>query len=156
MPLECRKFSEIDLTDRFFDSLKDDYPAFEEWFLRKRDASAIISYNENKEIDGFLYLKIENETLSDMNQQFPKKRRLKLGTFKIEAHGTKLGDRFLRIIFNRAMQEKINEIYVTIYEKHQGLINLLQRYGFEKKATKKEVTKNGQEVVYFKLLEWRD
>lgn len=30
MPLECRKFSEIDLTDRFFDSLKDDYPAFEE------------------------------------------------------------------------------------------------------------------------------
>ena len=138
MPLECRKFSEIDLTDRFFDSLKDDYPAFEEWFSRKKDASAIISYNENKEIDGFLYLKIENEALSDMNQQFPKKRRLKLGTFKIEAHGTKLGDRFLRIIFNRAMQEKINEIYVTIYEKHQGLINLLQRYGFEKKRLKKK------------------
>lgn len=36
------------------------------------------------------------------------------------------------------MQEKINEIYVTIYEKHQGLINLLQRYGFEKKRLKKK------------------
>ena len=156
MSLEYKKFSDIDLTNRFFDSLKNDYPYFEAWFKSKRDEYAFISYNENNEIDGFLYLKIENEALSDMNQQFPKKRRLKLGTFKIEAHGTKLGERFLRIIFKKAMNEKINEIYVTIYDKHQGLINLLQRYGFEKKTIKKEVTKNGQEGVYFKLLEWRD
>lgn len=156
MSLKYKKFSDIDLTSRFFDSLKNDYPTFEDWFKRKREAFAYISYNENDEIDGFLYLKIEDEALSDMNQQFPQKRRLKLGTFKIEAHGTKLGERFLRIIFKEAMKEKINEIYVTIYDKHQGLISLLQRFGFEKITTKKEITKNGQEGVYFKLLEWRN
>lgn len=156
MSLEYKKFSDIDLTNRFFDSLKNDYPTFEEWFKKKKDANAYISYNKKSEIDGFLYIKIEDEALSDMNQQFPQKRRLKLGTFKIEAHGTKLGERFIRIIFNRAMDEKINEIYVTIYDKHQGLINLLQRYGFLKKAKKNEITKNGQEGVYFKLLEWSD
>lgn len=38
---ELKKFSELDLSDRFFDSLKNDYPAdennigFENWFKKK-------------------------------------------------------------------------------------------------------------------------
>lgn len=156
MPLELKRFCDIDLTDRFFDSLKNDYLGFELWFEKKSNSCAYISYNENNEIDGFLYLKVEDEALLDTKPQFPQKKRLKLGTFKIEAHGTKLGERFVRIIFNRAMDENIKEIYVTIYDKHQGLINLLQKYGFEKKALKEEVTKNGQEGVYFKSFEWKN
>lgn len=32
----CKKFSEIDLHDPFFDSLKRDYPGFDDWFGRKK------------------------------------------------------------------------------------------------------------------------
>ena len=35
-----KKFSEIDLHDPFFDSLKRDYPGFDDWFGRKKDEPA--------------------------------------------------------------------------------------------------------------------
>lgn len=63
-------------------------------------------------------------------------KRVKLGTFKIDAHGTKLGERFIRIMFQFAMRNKLKEVYVTIFDKHSGLIRLLTKYGFVLKARK--------------------
>ncbi len=34
MDLKLQKFSEIDLTDTFFDSLKASYPEFDSWFKK--------------------------------------------------------------------------------------------------------------------------
>ena len=107
-------------------------------------------------MDGFLYLKIEDEAIVDTTPPFPPKPRAKLGTFKIDAHGTKLGERFIRLVFQFAMKNNLKEIYVTIFDKHVGLINLLSRYGFELKARKNQDTINGREGVYFKTLEWRE
>lgn len=33
--IKILKFSEINLNDEFFNSLKEDYPGFENWFYRK-------------------------------------------------------------------------------------------------------------------------
>lgn len=33
--IKGRKFKEINLDDVFFDSLKSDYPGFENWYLKK-------------------------------------------------------------------------------------------------------------------------
>lgn len=66
-----------------------------------------------------------------MTPSFPMKKRLKCGTFKIDARGTKMGERFVRKIFDFAMPHDIQEVYVTIFDKHQGLIGLLERYGFK-------------------------
>ena len=38
--ISLRKFADIDLNDPFFDSLKEDYPGFEEWFDRKASTKA--------------------------------------------------------------------------------------------------------------------
>lgn len=46
--MEIRKFLSVNLADTFFDSLKDDYPEFEEWFRRKsvQGEEAIVQYDE--------------------------------------------------------------------------------------------------------------
>ena len=49
-----------------------------------------------------------------------------------------------------ALYEKVEEIYVTIFEKHVSLINLLKKYGFEKKAIKGDT--NNSESVYVKSM----
>jgi len=80
---------------------------------------------------------------------FPKKKRLKIGTFKVESTGFKLGERFLKIIFDNAMLFHVDEIYVTIFDKRDEqklLIDLLLEWGFEKWGTKE--TSNGIEQVF--------
>ncbi|MBQ0328167.1 MULTISPECIES: GNAT family N-acetyltransferase [Providencia] len=156
MSIQEKFFREIDLNDRFFNSLKADYDGFDNWFISKSGSKAFVSYNDNGEMDGFLYLKVEDEAITDTTPTFERKSRVKLGTFKIDAHGTKLGERFVRLVFQFAMKNNLKEIYVTIFDKHAGLISLLSRYGFELRAKKNLETSNGQEGVYFKNLEWRE
>ncbi|MHA3383880.1 GNAT family N-acetyltransferase [Yersinia enterocolitica] len=156
MSIEEKFFSEVNLKDPFFNSLRADYEGFDAWFLSKNTFKAFVSHNELGAIDGFLYLKVEDEALDDVTPSFPKKKRVKLGTFKIDAHGTKLGERFIRIMFQFAMRNNLKEVYVTIFDKHAGLIRLLTKYGFVLKARKNSITINGREGVYFKYLEWKE
>ena len=148
--MELVKFKEVNLEDPFFDSLKADYKGFEEWFGRKSDNDAYIQKKNDSSLQAFLYLKIEDEAITDVIPNFPEAKRLKVGTFKIEAHNTKLGERFVRMIMHHALYEKVEEIYVTIFEKHVGLVNLLKKYGFEKKAIKGDT--DNPESVYVKSM----
>ena len=56
-------FKNIDLEDKFFNTLKNDYNGFNHWFVKKADEEekAFISKNEEGLLDGFLYLKDEFE-----------------------------------------------------------------------------------------------
>lgn len=155
MAFEYKKFAAINLDDVFFDSLKADYDEFTEWFEKKRDNLAYVFTDDNTGlIDGFLYLKQESEELSDIEPALPALNRLKVGTFKINAHGTKLGDRFVKKIFDHAIAADVGEVYVTVFPKHGGLIALLARYGFKKHGTK--TTKNGVEDVMVKKVSWNE
>lgn len=144
--ISLQKFSEIDLNDRFFDSLKSDYPEFEEWFTRKASEGrkAYVQYT-NGALQAFLFLKNESgEPLNDINPQRPACRRLKVGTFKIDAHNTRLGERFVKKIMDTSLYMNAEEIYVTIFPKHESLVRLLQEYGFV------EGGKKGKELVLIK------
>ncbi|MBC1248527.1 hypothetical protein JL739_09275 [Listeria welshimeri] len=145
------KFKDVDLTDVFFESLKNDYPKFEEWFKKKGENLAYVFRDEQKKIQGFLYLKEEIEEDLSIEPVFEKQRRLKVGTFKINAHGTVLGDRFLSIILRKFIEENYSMLYVTIFKKHVALITLFERFGFKKWGIKD----NG-ELVYFKDLTLHD
>lgn len=147
--IEARFFKDIDLNDRFFDSLKADYQEFFDWYERKsaENKRAFTLYEEG-ELLAFLYLKVEDEVDKGIIPSFETKKRLKIGTFKIDAHGTKLGERFIKKIFDIAVFKKIDEIYVTIFEKHTGLINLFKTFGFYEYGTK--TTDNGTESVFVK------
>jgi predicted nucleic acid-binding protein len=133
-------FGNIDLSDTFFDSLKEDYSGFEKWFNKKAEEKAYITYNKGKLLS-FLFLKIENtdENYSDINPLFTPKKRLKVGTFKVVSNGVRLGERFMKIIFDNALANKVDEIYVTIFnktEEQQRLISLIEDWGFKHHGTK--------------------
>lgn len=83
-----------------------------------------------------MYLKVEtqNENYSDIRPVFSKKLRLKVGTFKVESTGFRLGERFIKIIFDNALQYNVDEIYVTMFsdrEELKALSRLLKRWGFD-------------------------
>jgi len=148
--LQKRSFSQIDLSDPFFDSLKDDYKEFADWFGRKRDNEAYVAMTETGALDGFLYLKQENGAVDDIDPPLPAANRVKIGTFKINPHGTRLGERFLKKAFDYALHIGAAELYVTVFERHKVLCQLFARYGFCNAATKK--SSNGEEVVLHRVL----
>jgi hypothetical protein len=100
-------FGQVDLQSGFFDSFREDYAgaAFDRWFNRKADEPAYVCY-EGAGLVAFLYLKVEgrDENYGDIEPRFRPKRRLKIGTFKVELNGYKLGERFLKIIFDNALR----------------------------------------------------
>lgn len=139
--MEIRNFSSVNLKDSFFDSLKEDYPNFENWFARKsaQGEEAIVQHDNEGHLQGFLYTKDEsNEVDGEIIPVMESKRRLKVGTFKIDAHKTRLGEKFIKKITDRAVYEGFEEAYVTIFPKHENLIDLLKRYGFRDYGRKQE------------------
>lgn len=144
-----KHFGEIDLDDAFFDSFREDYEGFDCWFNRKADEVAYVTHKGNS-ILSFLYVKVEDqaENYADINPTFAVKRRLKIGTFKVVSNGVRLGERFLKIIFDNALINKVEEIYVTIFDKtdeQRRLIDLLKEWGFVEHGIK--TTKTGNEIV---------
>lgn len=144
-------FGNININDPFFDSFKEDYPGFEKWFNKKADEIAYICKAEDDRLLAFLYVKQEqpNENYSDIEPRFRPKRRLKIGTFKVTSNGYKLGERFLKIVFDNALRFKVEEVYVTIFNRtvdQERLIYLLQDWGFRHYGTKH--SNAGDELVY--------
>lgn len=146
------KFKDLDLTDPFFESLKSGYEEFPKWFKKKSDngETAYIYQSNTGTLMGFLYLKIEDEEITDVSPPLPAAKWIKVGTMKIVAHGTKLGERFIKKIFDYAISKKADGIYVTVFEEHASLIRLLKRYNFQQHSTK--TTPNGTELVFVRDL----
>lgn len=143
-------FGNINIDDPFFDSFKADYPGFEKWFARKSEEIAY-TCRSDQGLTAFLYVKREdkNEPYNDIIPPFTKKRRLKIGTFKVIYNGFKLGERFLKIIFDNALRNKVDEIYVTIFDKNDDqnrLIDLLKVFGFTQHGVK--TNNSGDELVF--------
>lgn len=153
MDLEIKKFSELNLEDTFFNSLKESYPEFSEWFNKKvtNDESAYVFFDDVGKILDFLYLKIEEESMEDVNPVLPAKKRLKVGTFKILPRHSRRGERFMKKIMDRAIADDVDEVYVTIFPKSelQYLISFFESYGFHHVADK-DHGEQGSEYVLVK------
>lgn len=107
MDLQVKRFSDIDLQDAFFGSLRESYPEFDEWYKKKSDAGATAyCYYVNDELKDFLYMKIEEERLTDVTPVLPAKKRLKVGTFKVDndSRHTTRGERFMKKSWRMRLQ----------------------------------------------------
>ena len=92
-----------------------------------------------------MYIKVESPDEPDYLKITPAlspKIRLKVGTFKTEKAGFRIGERFLRIIFDNAVKFKVEEIYVTMFsDKRDNVIqlkNLMEKWGFEQYGIKND------------------
>ncbi len=151
------KISSLAIEDCFFDSLRDDYGGikFNKWFNKKaKEGEEAYVFKNDKGLQGFLYLKIENEQedYSDIEPIFSPLRRLKIGTFKINSTGLRIGERFLKIVFDYALKSNVEEIYVTLFQNKRTEVNLLMKlmmeWGFEIYGHKKS---NGELVLVKKM-----
>ena len=89
------------------------------------------------------------ESYPELVPPFKPKKRLKIGTLKVELNGFKIGERFLKIIFDNAIKQQVEEIYVTIFPQsveEERLINLLEDFGFKYYGEKRNPY--GTEQVY--------
>ena len=152
LSVKLKEFENINLNSDFFDSLREDYKGveFDQWFKNKASKKEHAYVFENDEgLKGFLYLKVEeaNENYDDISPVFSPKKRLKVGTFKIISTGFRLGERFLKIIFDNARKQNVDEIYVTLFEnKRSEVIHLkefMKKWGFKKWGYKT----NGEAVL---------
>lgn len=134
--LELAHVGSVPIDDPFFDSLRDDYEGFDTWLAKKATEPAYVFRDDSGAVDGFLYLKIEEGSVSDVRPPLHDARRLKVGTLKVNPHGTRLGERLVKKVFDHAVAANVDEIYVTVFPKHQKLVDLLSRYGFTKIAEK--------------------
>ena len=138
------KVGSLRIDDPFFNTLRDDYGEvkFNEWLRKKNREEAYVFIN-NDGLQGFLYLKIEgpDEPYDDFEPVLLPAKRLKIGTFKTNSLGFRLGERFLKIIFDNALENKVDEIYVTMFENNRdevkALRDLMEQWGFVKKGIKK-------------------
>lgn len=153
------KFGNVDVSDSFFDTFRAAYEGFDRWFAKKCDETAYICRNDKDEILGFLYLKVEgiDENYSDINPPFAPKKRLKVGTFKVESTGFRLGERFVKIIFDNAQAQQVDEIYITLFVDRSELLalkSLLERWGFFEYGSKG--AGDYKEVVLVKRMNFYD
>lgn len=127
------KFSEVNTHDSFFDSLKYDYAEFPEWFQKKaaQGESALI-YSDSVGIGAFLYLKSEAEEIVLQDIVLPKVPRLKIGTLKLreDLRGQRLGEGAIGIALWHWQSSLVDEVYITVFEKHSILTRLLEMFGF--------------------------
>ena len=152
LAVKLKRFDEVDINSSFFDTLREDYEGkkFDDWFKKKGNEKAYVFEDNENILKGFLYLKIEDESenYSDIEPILTPKRRLKVGTFKIERTGFRLGERFLKIIFDNAVKWDVDEVYVTLFENKRqevtALKALMEQWGFVKYGYKKS---NGELVL---------
>ncbi len=147
-------FGKVRLEDNFFDSFREDYAGFNKWFNGKSNEPCYTCYYGD-EIGAFLYIKKENETenYSNIVPVLRPRKRMKIGTLKVSLNGFKIGERLLKVAFDNAMRQRVDEIYVTIFEKRPEqlrLISLLESFGFEYYGIKN--TASGEENVYVRSL----
>ena len=150
--LQKVKFGTLTLEDRFFKTFIDEYaPYYYTWFEKKANDFVYVA----KDRDGGLHalLKLKEERIDgsekDITPALPAGRYLKISSLKVDYTGQKLGERFLRIIFDEAVERKVDFIYYTIYGnsiQRKRLIGMLSKWGFRKWGEK-----DTGEQVYLKL-----
>lgn len=123
-----------ELTGEIFNSLRADYPGFDDWFVRscQQGRQAWIARDSTGNLGAICIYKEE------VNPQVTSGCRLdgpvlKLSTLKVEKNvrGQKIGELLLKAAFRHASQNDYGRIYVTVKEKQSELIDLLIDFGFE-------------------------
>jgi GNAT superfamily N-acetyltransferase len=133
--IQERYLHEFDVHQPFFDSLREGYNGFDEWYLRSagnhRKAWCIC---DNETVHAICIYKEEDRPVTIDGGVPLDGVALKLCTFKVgeSVRGRKLGERLLFSAFKYAAGHEIPYVYLHTYGKeHEMLVSLCQDYGFE-------------------------
>lgn len=128
------------LPSEFFNSLREGYSGFDEWFRSKaRDNRMAWVYRDEDDTLAAICIYAEqvNQKISDTGEHLPG-RALKLCTFKVgeTVRGRKIGELFLKAAFRYATDNLCEHVFIHADpDKHDYLISLLHDFGFETRGT---------------------
>lgn len=146
--------SNLDIKDPIFDSLKEEYEEFEDWFAKisRKGRKAWVYITSDKKIEAITIHKSEDDAIQLKEMLLPAKKRLKICLLKSKARGQKVGELFLKLAFETAIKNDTFELYLTHFTTdNDDLVNLIQNYGFLKVGVK--IRPNGREEdVYMKKI----
>lgn len=125
-----------ELSYAFFNSLRDGYAGFDDWFRKKaREHRKAWVYRNHEGILGAIciYDVQIDEAVTDNSEKLDG-RALKLCTFKVDqgVRGRKIGELFLKAAFRYGTENACEHIFIHAdVDKHHYLVNLLIDFGFE-------------------------
>jgi GNAT superfamily N-acetyltransferase len=136
----------------FFDSLREGYAPFNQWFQDKAEEGrkAWVHWHRPGELGGIcIYARQDNERIT--GEFTIKGTGLKLATFKVgeTSRGRKVGELFLKAAFQYASTNRLQNIFIHGDEdRHYFLFELLVDFGFEHVGF--HPGSNGRDAVYLK------
>ena len=145
----------INRDDKIFDSLKYEYPDFEDWIRKcsKEHVKAwIVKNSKNDKLESIcIYKESKKEDYFSYNLS---KKSLKLATFKVDEfyRGKKLGELMLKQAFLYAMKNNYKSCWMTVFPKHEILIDFIKDFGFIEigKTKLRDKETNKRELVFQK------
>lgn len=123
----------LDADQHIFRSLRADYPGFDDWLNAKVRPDADNRKCLVIEEEGvYAALAITKRVEPDCTYVLPQPVT-KIATFKVDTGfvGSKYGELLLKSLFNEAHERGVATMYVEVMPKHDGLVELLARFGFE-------------------------
>ncbi len=141
----------LETQNPFFDSLREEYPNFNNWLekIKQEERMCWAHLSKKERLKSLLIFKKENEPIEGIKSK--KEKRFKMCTFKVgrEDQGKKIGELFIKLGINYALKNNLKEIYFTHYTKEgkDYLVDLVEKWGFVN-----EDENNGGEGVYIKNL----
>jgi L-amino acid N-acyltransferase YncA len=121
----------IDLADPILSSLRGDYAGFDDWFKKARRQHRPTLVIEDVANRRLAALCIVNNEERDVPEGLSGKV-LKICTFKVSAdyNGYKYGELLLKALFDHGYANAYDWAFVTVFEKHDTLIELFEDFGF--------------------------
>ena len=143
---KSKGFIEENLSSSFFDSLRDDYKEFNDWYKKSVNDENRSSFywKKDKEIIAFIGLKSEDEELKIGSSSLGIKNRIKITTIKSGVDLPRFSEMAFYKAFKKARDEEIEEVYFSIIpdtEEKLKLVEIAKSFGFKEIGkTKKSMT----------------
>lgn len=144
--VQTRRLYSLQRDDPIFESLRADYPDFDEWFPRVsqagREAWVIEPFDGG--YAGICIWKPEDDEYGFGG------KAMKISTFKVadQHRGRRYGELLLKTAFDYLHANRYDNVWLTVFERHQTLIAMLEDFGFSRHTAKTD----RDELVYVKHL----
>lgn len=140
------------LSDPFFDSLRESYRIFDDWFREKarEGRKAWVTWEAPGHLGALcVFAHQYHEQITEEGRKL-RGAALKLCTFKVgpSSRGQKIGELFLKAAFRHASVHRLEEIFVHGDDRDHFLFGLLEDFGFSRIGT--HPGSNGRDAVYLK------
>ena len=140
----------VSIDDKIFSKFKKLYPKFEKWWetASKNGRKGYFYIKPDKTLGALMVLKRNEQEVIDAIPVLPIKKRLKICTLRVVDTGFKIGEAFIKMATRQAIDDSVEEMYLTIFEsddENLKLISLIKELGFQYTAKM-----NNGEHVYVK------